>query len=74
MAAGVAQAYVHASTRCWQAGETDLNARSLLLTISKGKQKLADTNGRTNVPDVLRELTSDCQSGWRIQEEALYHV
>ena len=40
-----------------------LNAQSLLLTISKGKQKWAATNGRTDVPDELRELVTVNQVG-----------
>ena len=35
-----------------------LNAQSLLLTISKGKQKLVVTNNRTDVLDELRELVT----------------
>ena len=38
-----------------QAGRDDyLNARSLLLTISKEKQKLAAANNCTDIPDELR--------------------
>ena len=42
-----------------------LNTRTLLLTISKGKQRLAATNGRTDILNELRELVIVNQAGER---------
>ena len=58
-----AQAYIDEVPVGRQNRDVSPNARSLLLTISKGNHRLAATNGRTDIPNGLRELVIVNQAG-----------